>query len=36
MHCLKFVFLMEITIDHGENVMFVKTDLGWIDKSENS
>ena len=29
MHCLKCVFLMEISVDHGENVMSVETALGW-------
>ena len=27
MHCFKFLFHMDIQIDHGENVMFVETGL---------
>ena len=38
MHCLTFVFLREIKIDHGENVMFVETGLilnNILDKVKN-
>ena len=35
MYCLKLVFLMEIRIDHGENVMSAETGLRWNDISEN-